>query len=51
MGYGLIALPASIDRVWMASGWEMWIDVESVGLAAFRFSDRCYFISDTRFTL
>ena len=43
VGYGLFAPPATIERTWAASKWEMWIDGERVDLAAFGTSDRTLF--------
>jgi hypothetical protein len=40
VGYGLFALPASIERVWKRTAWKLWLDGHSVNLTAFGTSDR-----------
>jgi hypothetical protein len=40
VGYGLFAPPSSIERVWKATTWKLWLDGRPVDLAAFGTSDR-----------
>jgi hypothetical protein len=43
IGYGLFALPGSINKVWAPSTWDAWFDGRRIQLRAFGWSDRKLF--------